>query len=485
MSDDGVLYERVAERVATLIERGALRPGEKAPSVRRLAAEQRVSIATALRAYVVLEGRGLLETRPQSGHYVRALPAATPLEPRCPERASSPARVSVGALAAEVIDAMGDPAIVPLGCAVPSPAVLPLAAIRRSLARVARTRPATVIAYERAPGVPELRRQLARRSVSFGAPLAPADIVTTTGGMEALTLCLRAVAKPGDVVAIESPAFFGILQAIEGLDMRALELPSHPRDGVTPETLAEALGPARGRRRVAAVILTPSFANPIGSCMPDAARREVVRLLARRGIPLIEDDIYGDLSHDGLRPRPAKAYDEEGLVLLCSSFSKSLAPGLRLGWCAPGRFKDAVAAVKLTSTLACATLPQLALADLLESGVYDRHLRRLRPALRSQVASVARAVARGFPEGTRVSRPAGGLVLWVELPRGVDGGALYRRAREARIGIAPGPLFTTTGRFKGYIRLSCGSPFDARIEGAVATLGRMATEMAVAKGLSR
>jgi DNA-binding transcriptional MocR family regulator len=260
--------------------------------------------------------------------------------------------------------------------------------------------------------------------------------------------------------------------------MRALELPSHPRDGVLPVSLEAALGPARGRPRIAAAVLTPSYANPLGSFMPDAARREVVELLARRGVPLIEDDIYGDIAFDGSRPRPAKAHDAAGGVLLCSSFSKSLAPGLRVGWCAPGRYRDAVAARKLTSTIASATLPQLAIADLMESGAYDRHLRRLRAALRDQTAAVAAAVARRFPEGTRVSRPGGGLVLWVELPRGVDALCLYRRAREARIGIAPGPLFSASGRYRSFIRLSCGSPFGERVERALATLGRMAGEMA-------
>jgi DNA-binding transcriptional MocR family regulator len=288
--------------------------------------------------------------------------------------------------------------------------------------------------------------------------------------MEALNLCLRAVAKPGDIIAIESPAFYGTLQVIESLGMRALEIATDPRDGI----MLGALDSALRRQKVKACLFVTNFSNPLGSCMPDGRKKELVELLARREIPLIEDDIYGDLYFGDARPRAAKAYDKKGLVLLCSSFSKTLAPGYRVGWTAPGRFKPRVESLKFTSSMANATAPQMAIADFLQSGGYDRYLRKMRRILMTQVQQMSAAVGKYFPDGTKVTRPQGGYVLWVELPRSIDSIELYRRALERKISIAPGPIFSPKQRYKNFIRVSCGLPWSEKIDGAVRTLGELA-----------
>jgi DNA-binding transcriptional MocR family regulator len=326
---------------------------------------------------------------------------------------------------------------------------------------------ARALSYDFPPGYAPLRHEIAKRSIDWGCRLSENDIVTTHGTMEALNLCLRAVAKSGDVIAIESPAFYGTLQIIESLGMKALEIPADPRDGIILDVLASAMR----RQEVKACLFVLNFSNPLGSCMPDAHKKELVELLARRAIPLIEDDIYGDLSFGATRPKTAKAYDNQGLVLLCSSFSKTLAPGYRVGRTAPGRFKSQIESLKFTSSMATVTAPQMAIADFLQSGGYDRYLRKIRRILMTQVQQMSNAVGRYLPAGTKVTRPQGGYVLWVELPRSVDSLELHRRALQQKISIAPGPIFSAQQKYKNFIRLSCGQAWSEKIDHAVRTLG--------------
>jgi DNA-binding transcriptional MocR family regulator len=290
--------------------------------------------------------------------------------------------------------------------------------------------------------------------------------------MEALNLCLRAVAKPGDIIAIESPTFYGTLQSVESLGMKALEIPTEPKDGI----ILEALSAAIRRNPIKACLLVPNFNNPLGSCMPDENKKQLVDLLGRRKIPLIEDDIYGDLCFGPTRPKVAKAYDKKGLVLLCSSFSKTLAPGYRVGWTAPGRFKAQVESLKFMSSMATVTLPQVAIADFLRSGGYDRYLRRLTRILGVQVQRMSNAIGRYFPKGTKVTRPQGGYVLWIELPRAVDSFALHRKALHEKISIAPGLIFSAKQKYRNFIRLSYAQAWSDKVERAMMTLGQMIME---------
>lgn len=469
-SNDSYLYEQVVGKIAGLIGERVLRPGDRIPSIRRLSSQMDVSISTVLQAYLLLESKGLIEARPQSGYFVKVRVDKLPPEPKTSSPSASATPVGVSELVSKMLEAARDPEIVPLGAATPSHELLPLNQLNRAIAAIARRRGPAAINYDLPPGNEALRRQVARRSLDWGCNLSLNDIVTTCGGMEALNLCLRAVAKPGDTIVIESPTFFGILQVIESLGMKALEIATHPRDGMDLEALEHAIK----RNRVKACMMIPNFNNPLGSCMPDKNKRALVDMLSRREIALIEDDIYGDFYFGNRRPKTAKAFDREGLVLLCSSFSKTLAPGYRVGWAAPGRFKFHVEQLKFMNTLATATLPQMTIAQFLESGGYDRHLRRLRKALATQVQLVSLAISRYFPEGTRVTRPLGGFVLWVELPKSVNSLELHRKALREKIGIIPGSLFSPKQRYQNFIRLSCGLPWSDRLEQALINLGRLA-----------
>ena len=302
-----------------------------------------------------------------------------------------------------------------------------------------------------------------------GSRIDPDEVVITSGCQEALTLALRAVTQPGDVVAVESPAFYGLLHALDSLGLEALEIPAHPRDGLA----LDALGFALDRWPVRACVLVPNYSNPLGYCMSDDAKRALIDLLGKHSIPLIEDDVYGDLGFSQHRPSTCKGLAPHADILYCSSFSKSLSPGLRIGWISAGRHHARVEYLKYVSSIASPTAPQLAVAELLASGRYERYLREVRGKYQTAVARMSDAVMKLFGEGTRISQPQGGFVLWVELPEGTDSFALARRALSQGISVAPGPLFSASGKFRNFIRLSCARAWDVRLERALVTLAKL------------
>jgi DNA-binding transcriptional MocR family regulator len=366
--------------------------------------------------------------------------------------------------------------MVPLGAAIPSPSYLPTQQLNRIQSAIARRSTRGSGTYDCPPGVRELRVQVARRYLEAGCALSPDDLITTCGCQEALSLCLRAVARAGDVVAIESPTYYGHLQTLDALGLRAMEIGTCPRTGICLDALRAALG----SHAIKAVLVVATCHNPLGSVMPEEKKRALVELAAEFDVPLIEDDVYADLAYAPPRPRACKAYDcsPDGSVLLCGSFSKTLAPGARVGYAAPGRFRDVVERLKFCTTLATPTLPQLALAQYLAGGAYDRHLRRMTGIYAENMRLVSGAVGKSFPDGTRVTRPAGGFVLWVEMPRSVDALELHAQALRHKINVAPGPIFSAKGAYKNFIRLNCGYPFTEEIERAIFTVGRLANAMA-------
>ncbi len=468
------LYEEVAERLTYLIERGTYAPGARIPSVRQLSQQLQVSVSTVIGAYGLLEDQGRIEARPQSGFYVRRhspnLPArAKPLsEPETSRPAPGPMPVNIGQLTMRIMRHHHDPSLVPLGAAIPNPALLPLEKLNRTMSKVMRQLGNQGHVYDAPPGCEALRVQVARRLVLAGCTLTPDEIVTTTGSQEAVGLCLRALCQPGDTVVIESPIYYGVLQAIEMQGLKALEIPTHPRSGINLEALELALG----QNKVKACLVIPNYSNPIGSLMPDENKQRLVALLNVHGIPLIEDDVYGDLGFGPTRAKVAKAWDKTGNVLLCSSFSKTLSPGYRVGWVAPGRWQAQVVNQKLVANLATPLPTQLAVAEFLASGGYDHHLRRVRRVHAQQTALMAQAVGHYFPAGTRVTRPEGGYVLWVEMPPQIDSLWLFEEALSLGISLAPGPMFSACQRYRNFVRLNTAF-WSSPVEEALERLGKL------------
>jgi DNA-binding transcriptional MocR family regulator len=471
-SVDPFIYEKIAGRIECLIKKGTYRTGERIPSVRSLSRQMKVSISTVLKAYFQLENRGIIEARPQSGYYVRHQVPQVSVEPEHSLSPPAPTLVSINELVMMILRDARNPALVPLGVAAPNPETLPTEKLNRILSNVARRHRHQGISYDFPPGCEKLRVQLAQRAVTAGCSLTPDQIVITSGCLEAVMLSLRAVCRPGDTVAIESPVFYNLLQVIEMLDLKALEIPTHPQNGMSVSALRYAIE----HNPVHACLVISNFNNPFGSCMPDERKKELVEILARYDIPLIEDDVYGDLGFSCDRPTVAKRYDQKGLVILCSSFSKTLAPGYRVGWVAPGKFQEKIERLKAVSNIATATLPQLAIAEFLANGGYDQYLRKIRGIYGRQVSLMYQAVQRHFASGTRVNNPSGGFVLWVEMDERVDSIRLYEQALEQGITIAPGLIFSASRKYRNFIRLNAAYWSD-KIEQAIAVIGRLAAEM--------
>jgi DNA-binding transcriptional MocR family regulator len=463
------LYEELAHRLSEAIAAGSLRAGDRLPSVRQLSTQHRVSISTAMQAYRCLENRRLIEARPKSGYFVlsRVHRLAEPA-PSSPPPAARP--VGVNEYVMEYLACSEQAGVAPLGCATPHESLYPGEKLQRLMASIGRRRPELAARYVMSTGTEQLRSAIARRAVEFGCALDPDDIIVTNGCTEALNLALRAVARPGDTIALESPTYFTLLQIIQSLGMKALEIPTHPRDGISLDALELA---TREPGAVKAAMLIANFSNPLGSLLPDERKERLVQMLAARGIPLIEDDIYGECYFGRARPFVAKRWDTTGNVLLCGSFTKSVAPGLRIGWIAPGRFRHEVELLKFITSITTPELPQLAIAEFIANGGYDHHLRRMRAAFVQQVGQMSEAVAEHFPAECRLTQPAGGFVLWVELPPEVDSVRLFQAARVQGIAIGPGPMFSNTGKYRNFIRLNCGHPMSARLELAVARLGEL------------
>ncbi|MDP9141529.1 MAG: PLP-dependent aminotransferase family protein [Pseudomonadota bacterium] len=466
------LYKTYAAELSEMIESGALIAGQRMPSVREASRHRGLSAATVQKAYHWLEARGLIAARLRSGYYVSRKAQALPSQPTASRSALQSTVVRKGDLIFEVLDAVQQGLVVPLGSAFPSPLLFPLQRLYRSLNRSVRDLDPWRTVTDLSPGNADLRRQIALRYHIDGMEIAPDELVITDGAMEALNLCLQAVTRPGDAVVIESPTFYVALQALERLGLRAIEVATHPAEGIDLDALDTVLK----RNRPAACWLMPNFQNPTGALMPEDRKQRLVDLLERHGVPLIEDDVYGELYYAPMRPKPAKAFDRTGNVLHCGSFSKCLAPGYRIGWAAPGRYAGAVRRLKLGTTLSAAIPSQLALANYLEGAAYDRHLRQLRDALFIERDAMINAIREFFPKGTKVTRPEGGYFLWVELPKGTDALQLHRLAMAQGISIAPGAIFSARDRFAHCIRLNYGHPEDRRVGRALKTLGRLALE---------
>ena len=469
-------YERYAQEMADLIRAQTLRPGERLPSVRQASISRHISPATVFAAYYLLEARGLIQARARSGYYVLAQRKPAQAEPATAPPREQSSTVAISDLVFEVLESTRQVAVVPLGSAFPEPALFPLAKLARGLTPAMRQLAPPRLVEDLTLGNERLRRQINLRYHVEGTAVALGEIIITNGAMEALNLCLQAVTQPGDVVAVESPTFYSALQALERLNLRAVEVATHPRDGVDLNSLAQVLD----QHPVKACWFMPNFQNPMGSLMPDRQKQALVALLAKRGVPLIEDDVYGELYFGLHRPLPAKAYDRLGLVMHCSSFSKCLAPGYRVGWVAAGQFAQKVLRLKLMTTLSTAVPSQLAISAYLEGGSFERHLRQLRQTLAAQQALALRVIAAHFPPGTRVTRPEGGYFLWLELPERLDALQLHRLTLAQHISIAPGHLFSADQRFGHCLRINYGHPNDARFEEALATVGRLATGLLAA-----
>jgi DNA-binding transcriptional MocR family regulator len=473
MAASDTLYAQIADSLANAIRSGALRRGERMPSVRRVARERNVSLATATQAYRALEDARLVEARPRSGYFVAARPSPI-AEPQASQPPLTAQAVDRSTLAAQVLRLAEDPSVISFGAACPGAELFDADRLRRAVARTAARQRHTLARYAQPPGHDEARRAVARHALRLGCMLDPARLLLTHGCLESIALCLRAVTQPGDVVALESPTYFGFLEILEQLQLKALEIPTDPRHGLSVDALQLALD----TQPVKAVVVVPTLSNPVGATMPLAERRRLAELAAACGLPVIEDAIYHDFAGDHERARAVRSFDTSGHVMLCSSFSKTLAPGLRLGWVDAGRWHARVQRLKATTSGGQSGVVELAIAELLSQPGLEAGLRSLRQRVAQRLDEARELIAASFPAGTRATAPSGGFILWVELPPGLDSMRLYEACLDERIVVAPGTLFSATERYRHCIRLGVGGAWDAAAHRALRRVGEIATDLA-------
>ncbi|WP_432799077.1 PLP-dependent aminotransferase family protein [Poriferisphaera sp. WC338] len=469
------LYEQTANRIENMVREGVLLPGDRIPSIRRIRNMFNVSVSTAVEACHTLEDKGIITARPQSGHYVNDLPVIELGEPSPSKTYKRPYRLDQ-TLPMQLVFAIEDPSIVQLGASIPNYDLMPFQTLARLTGKIMREQPVRTLGYSASRGLIECRRVISKRMMHAGISVGPEQITMTSGAIESVYLALKAVTKPGDTVAIECPTFYDFIETLKSLHLKTLSIGTHPRDGISFKGLGEALQ----NKRVQAVLIISNFSNPLGVCMSSSRKEALVKMLKRYNVPLIEDDIYGDLSFDNTRPKAAKAFDKHDQVIYCSSYSKTIAPGLRVGWTVGGIWQQQIEQIKLAVNHASSSVGQMTIAHYLNGEGYDRHLRKLRKVYQRQMHLISRYISEYFPSQTRISRPTGGHILWVELPKMVDSIALYEQAMANKIAIAPGPIFCPGMKlYRNCLRLNTGLTWDDRVEPAIQRLGELINDQMI------
>ena len=466
---------QVATGLEKMIADDVLKIGDKLPSVRLLSEEYGISMGTAFQAYYHLEGKGLIESRPKSGYYVRFNQRRFPDLPKIIQPDVLSHDVSVKEMISSIYSdiASHNDKVINFAMAVPDVSLLPAAKINKSVMHALRNSKDHCISYEHTQGNIELRKQIAKLAFNWGGKIKPDEVIVTNGCLEAITMCLKAVTQPGDTVAVESPNYFGIFQAIESMGLKVVEVSSCFITGLDLDCLQQVIE----KFQIKACVVIPNFNNPLGGCMPDENKKQLVEIITKHNIPLIEDDIYGELYFGKNRPRTCKYYDTKGMVMHCSSLTKSLAPGYRIGWTIPGKFLDQVKQIKRINNISSPTLTQAAIAHFLQNGRYEYHLKNLRKALYTQCLRYMQAIVQYFPEDTKVSRPHGGFVLWIQLNKKINGFKLRTEAMKHHISVTPGKIFSASCNYSNCIRISFGKPWDEDADYGLMMLGKLIQKM--------
>ncbi|MFZ6657326.1 PLP-dependent aminotransferase family protein [Undibacterium sp. TJN19] len=477
-------YRQLADLLSKEIRAGRYQVGERLPSVRSYAETHHFSVSTVIRCYRYMESQGLVEARNKSGMFVADWKIQNASADKTTQGKKQPAPpsveydklISLQHRMTELYSLTAQPLHLGLHLASAAPQWYPCEALSKIAQRQLRQQPWQIGDYPTGTGLPALKTGLISWLATCGIDLEPADLLITNGSTEALNVALRAVAQPGDAIIVESPVYFGLLQMIENLGLKAIEIPCVPGAGISLEALEYAL---EHQTSVRAVVAMPNFQNPLGCAMPEKNKKRLLRLVEQYDLALIEDDVFGDLSHQQERPLAIKAWDKSGRVIYCGSCSKSLAPAFRIGWIAGGRYQSRINSLKLSSSLITPLFEQAVLAEYMQSGALPSHLRKLRERLVANIPLAIAAIQRYFPAGTQVVSPAGGWWLWLELPEHIDSLALLRQAVGKGIAFTPGTLFSSSSKFSHFLRMNIGRPWGREMEQGIKTLGKLAAELHV------
>ncbi|KAA2243498.1 PLP-dependent aminotransferase family protein [Chitinophaga agrisoli] len=460
-------YEQIVIKIEQLILKLKLKPGDKIPSVRFVCKELGVSLATAVQAYAILESKGMIFSKPGSGYYISANSDTRLQTIREQSFVTYPSSVEINTMAREMVKNPRKYGVTNFSTLAPANELLPIARLNKAMQASVKEQALDNLPYPFLEGHPRLIKQISLHTFEWQLSLAHDEILVTNGCMEAINLCLDFLTKPGDLIAVECPTYGGILQSMEARGLKVIGISVNPVTGLNLDELEKALS----AYNITACVFSPTCHNPLGCSMPDANKIKLVNMLNERNIPLIEDDALGEIYFGNVRPLPAKAYDKNNNVLYCSSFSKSLSPGYRIGYVSGGKYHTEIEKLKFAANISTNTILQDTIARYLESGTYKLHLKKLRIAAQTQILKYRDAISQYFPTETRVSIPAGGYSLWIELPDKINSLKLQQLALENKIAFCPGPIFSTSEAFHHYIRINCGQLWTPKIKHALQKLG--------------
>ncbi|MGL6126177.1 PLP-dependent aminotransferase family protein [Chryseobacterium artocarpi] len=466
MSKD-VLYLKIANAVTEQIKSETLQFGDRLPSLRSAQKLYNVSLNTVKQAYMELESRSLVESRPKYGYYVSQTSQRKLALPSVAKMKVSEGENTPEDLIGKVFGTIAGTDVTQFALGIPGKSLLPVAQMKKCMINVIKAKHDSGTNYEPVQGSEKLRREIAKWSIVMEGKITEDDLVITSGAMNGVYNCLMAVTKPGDCVAVESPVYFGILQAIQLLGLKAVEIPTHPITGVDLDALKKVLP------KLSACCFVVNYNNPLGFQMPDENKKELVKMLTERNVPLVEDDVYGNIYFGAGRPKPCKFYDEAGIVMWVGSVSKTLAPGYRVGWVAPGKFKEKIIRQKLVQTVSSPSLFSDVIADFLEHGRYDHHLRMFRKKLYANYLQIQKSVTEYFPDNTKISEPKGGFMLWLELDKRICTEDLYDEAVSQKVNFAPGRMFSQYNQYQNCMRLNYALEWTDRVESDLEKLGKM------------
>lgn len=430
------------------IKSGAYPPGHRLPSVREIMAQYGLSATTVQNGYAHLVISGLVESIPKSGYYVSGTQPVISIPAPVVERDAT----YLHKLSLITSRHAGRRASTEFNVAAPGDLLIPQKLLLRTMQQVIREQGASLLRYDAPTGNASLRQSISLHLSQHHTMVHADELLITDGALQALYIALAAVCRPGDVVAVESPCIFSVLEVLQVMHLQVLEIPAP----FQPDALEEACS----RQKARVIIVTPNFHNPTGALLPDGGKQQLLAVAEKYNVPVIENDVYGDLHFTGQRPSNLKTFDRQGLVLTFSSFSKTLAPGIRLGWLAPGRYYKEAEQVRFSLGSAVSPVYQAMVQKLLATGSYQRHVRTFRARLARNAAVTQQLLAAHFPQGTVFSRPEGGYSMWVEMPAGTDMQRFYEH-------FTPGYNFTLTTAFRHCFRLVFAEPYTPARKAAI------------------
>jgi DNA-binding transcriptional MocR family regulator len=464
------IYINLANKIILMIDNGIYKIGDKLPSLRSLEKTHNVSVGTIIQAFNYLIDKNLISSKERSGYFVKnksikklaIVPESLPIS-------LSEQTVRIDKFLQKMQKKEDRRDFVSFANALPDNRLLPFNGIKRAIQNTSRDLTASYLDLGQHNGNSKLREEIAKRSFLWNGNFHQDEILITNGASEALLCCLKAVTKRGDTVLVQDPCYYGIMQILECLDLKLATIQSHPKTGIKVEDVKA----ITEKINIKACLFVSNFNNPDGASIDKQTKKQLANFANSNKIPIIEDDLYGEIYFSGSRPDTIKTYDKNGWVMYCSSFSKTLVPGFRIGWCIPGRFIDEVSRIKWIHNGSTGNFSQQVLQQLLSSGTYDRHLRKYRLHLYKNLQQTAKLIEQYFPDGTKISRPNGGLALWIQLPKYLNTLELYDQIFNQGISYAPGELFSVKKEYDHYLRLSYCNIWETKTEKALQKLGQL------------